>query len=133
MKTHLFRLIAIFTLLLLTTQLYAKTIYRWIDKSGKQHFSDKPSESRDAKKFEGQPLTNIRLVSSKQLKAAKTPKRKSASRKNNRAQSKPTQCVQLKNKIALIESKLKQRLLAEKADQYSRDLNNLKWRKIKSC
>ena len=133
MKFCLSMVFILFTLFLQINQTRAKTIYRWVDKSGKQHFSDKEPISNSAVKFQGNLLISINMVQLKPIKSKKLPKRRSAKRNNNRSVDKLNRCEKLKHKIESIENKLKQHLIAEKSDQYSRELNDLRWQKIKLC
>lgn len=128
MKTFILGFSAFFTLFILSKQLQANTIYRWVDQNGNQHFSDKIPLSNPATEFQSEPLSSIELVKSKPLKKIGRSKRKI-----NHSNSKPSRCAKLKHKIESIKTKLKQRLLAEKSDQYGQELKELRWQKIKFC
>lgn len=130
MKFSIMSVTVLLTLFLQSNQAAAKTIYQWEDKSGKRHFSDKAPASNDVVKFHGNSLISIDIVQSKPIKLSKSG---SAKRNKNRSASKLTRCTKIKTKIESLVNKLKQHLLAEKSDQYGRELSNLKWQKIKSC
>lgn len=135
MKFSTLSIALLLTLSMNSNQLAAKTIYQWVDKSGKRHFSDKAPSSDIAIKFHGNSLTSIDIVRLKPIKLSKprAAKKKSVKGNNNRTSSKLGRCTKIKAKIETLENKLKLNLVAEKSDQYSRELTSLKWRKIKSC
>jgi len=135
MKFSYKSIVMLVTLFLSSNQLAAKTIYQWVDSSGKRQFSDKAPVSNVATKFHGNSLTSIDLVRSKPIKfsASKAAKNKSSKSNNNRASGKLSRCKKIKTKIESLENKLKGHLPAEKSDQYGRELTSLKWQKIKSC
>ncbi len=133
MKISTCRTAIIFVLILQNSLLQAKTIYRWVDRNGKQHFSDRVSESMEVIEFEGKTLSSINMVKPKPLKSIKPSNRKSLKRKKKLSSAKPNRCGRLKRKIESVEKKLKQHLRAEKSDQFSRELSDLRWQKIKSC
>ena len=130
MKLSALSIIMLLILFLHGSQLAAKTIYKWVDKSGNQHFSDKAPESINPTKFHGNPLISIDIVQSKPIKLSK---RKSTKRNNNRSANKSDRCTKIKTKIESLKNKLKRHLLAEKSDQYASELSSLRWQKIKSC
>ncbi len=123
------------TLFLQNNPLAAKTIYQWVDESGKKHYSDRTPTSNNVIEFQGHSLISIDMVRSKSIKISKSGsrKKKSAKRKNRSLTSKSNRCTKIKTKIKSLENKLKRHLVAEKSDQYGEELRNLRWQKIKSC
>ncbi len=124
------------TWLLLLTPLspaLADTIYRWIDDKGQMHFSDKVPAGYRSIQYVGTALSNVTFVESKPNKTIQFKKRNRKNKSKSNPKSKISQCQRLKKSIASIEIKLKGHLPADKNDQFSHQLNQLRWQKIKRC
>jgi len=134
MKKSTFVLISLLVLQTLFSTAFAEGIYRWVDKDGKQHFSDRTSGTSTSEEFKITEISSIKTVKSKLPKMRTlSKKRKNKTVKKAIHESKVSRCNQLSTNIASIEKKLKTRLQAGKSDQYSKDLAELRWKKIKSC
>ncbi len=107
----------------------ASPIYHWIDKAGKAHFSDTAKSSRQISLFNPKPIASVKIVKTKKIKIIRTKRTKY----NRKSSNKKTDCEKLKIKILKLESTLKKRLLASKADHYNHQLKNMRWKKIKKC
>lgn len=111
----------------------AESIYRWVDKDGKVHFSDRISKSADSAKFENASLPIIKTIKSKAKPIFKQSKQKNKVIKKSSSESKTSRCNKINSDINSIERKLRTRLQADKSDQHSKILAELRWQKIKSC
>jgi uncharacterized protein YdaU (DUF1376 family) len=100
--------------------------YRWVDSSGKVHFSDREplnqkSASIDIEQIKTLKFSQIKSRPHKQKKAKK------------RAQNTTSKCSTLKQQIAKLESSLTMRQTARDFDEKNKYLVKLRWQKIKSC
>jgi len=126
-------LILLFAINTLIPACFSQAIYHWVDENGKHHFSDQNPKTGISEEFNQHEIPSIKTVKSKPTVKLKTKKRKAKKTKRVARESKTERCNQLKADIASIQSKLKTRLLADKSDQYSKKLSDLRWKKLKTC
>ena len=123
-------------LFVVTIQLPAKSngiIYSWIDEQGKRHFGDQPSLHNHSYVFKGDELVSIKTVRSSPKHSQKIFKQHTRSGKRQSISNNKSRCAELGKKIAYFERKLTTKLTPDKFDMYKHELNQVRWKKIKSC
>ena len=100
--------------------------YRWIDSSGKVHFSDREPFNQKSTSLDIEPIKTLKFSQIKR----KPHKQKKAKK---RPQKSTSNCSKLKQQIAKLESSLTVRQTAKDFDQKNKYLVKLRWQKIKSC
>ena len=122
---NLLKLLLVATLYLPLQSESAET-YRWIDSSGKVHFSDREPLNQKSTSLDIEPIKTLKF---RQIKR-KLHKQKKAIK---RTQNSTSNCSKLKQQIAKLESSLTVRQTAKDFDKKNKYLVKLRWQKIKSC
>jgi hypothetical protein len=114
-------------LLISFSALAAEQVYKWQDKNGRWHYSDKPVNTQAVEEVSVEGVTAIDWQETPTVKP--TPKRKAAKGKGN-LQQKQKRCEYLTKKVKYYEAKSREKFRNTKYRQKKR---HYRWLKQKEC
>ncbi|MBV1911163.1 MAG: DUF4124 domain-containing protein [Kangiellaceae bacterium] len=129
---HPTRLILVVTLICssLSLTVSSKEIHQWTDSSGRIHFSDMPPQDISSIQFQRTEVQQVKLIKTPEIKFLKM---KKVNKSRKRKTSAVSACSKIKSQISDIEKSLVVKQKAAEFDRKNRQLQQLRWKKIKSC